>query len=236
MRIFYKILSILFVLVFITSVSVSLILGFSSTYISNNENSRRNTYYTASNYVNKSKYISIVSKSPYSAGEEGQIVEDNVSCTLNEETYTCQMISTLYNEDSSVVRTSYFPGDGFKYTLAGNTKTKTVFTNDSLVNYFKSLLAGVQTYLSFLAYSNTIIDAYNINYDTNVSFNFSKFTLNKEIMIDYGNEESKQKLRLEFNKKDYVTYIGFVDTDISLKINYKNNKLNIPSLVGYQEN
>lgn len=238
MRIFFKILSILFVIVFIFSVTTSVVLGLSSTTIlanSNDKEARRHIYYTSLNKLSSSKNITIISTMPYSK-EEGYISKDKITCSLNNESlsesYSCTMISQLFDDSSKIVRTSYFPGDGYKYSLEGDIKSKTIYSNNLLSTYFLSLLAGATTYVSYLAFNQESIDAYSINYKHDSEFDFNTFSILKNIAVNFTVGSNTQKIDFTFDKNDYLTKLTF-GKDSSLQLSYKKANITFPSFNGF---
>ena len=243
MRIFSKILSITFIVLLVLSLCLNVIVAVSSSQIStftNNEDSRRNVFYTSQNKLSNSDELTIISKAPYTKGSEGQISEDKISCSLKKESttqeYECSMISKLYNADSSLVRTSYFPGDGYQYTVEGENKTKNVYSNESLTAYFSVLVLGAQTYMSYLILENSLIETYKMYYDIKISFDFSQFSLEKQIDVNYKVNEENSKIELNFNSKDHITKVSDTNLGSTLDISYSKENLEFPIFVGFSSN
>lgn len=243
MRILGKILYVLFVFTFIFSVGVSIIFFVSSTTISNTERERKNIFYTSYNKLTTSKQLTFISTMPYFNEDEkdGVEVQDRITCKIDTEntvpTYNCSMISRLYNSKKKVIKTSYFPGDGYKYTNRNVTEhgTKEEYSNDKLISYFSTLAMSVQTYLALLTYDERTIEAYKVNYYTNVSFSFNSFSLSKDIGVNYIISGSKQNIKLCFDNKDAIKKIDYVTNDATLKISYNKTKFSFPSFALYKE-
>ena len=233
----------LFVFTFIFSVGVSIIFFVSSTTISINAKERKNIFYTAYNKLTSGKQLTFISTMPYFSEDEkdGVTVQDRITCTIDMEntapTYNCSMISRLYNKKNKVIKTSYFPGDGYKYTNRNVTEhgTKEEYSNNKLISYFSTLAMSVQTYLSLLTYDERTVEAYKVNYYTNVSFSFNSFSLSKDIGINYTTADSKQNIKLCFDSKDAIKKIDYVTNDATLKISYGKTNFSFPSFALYKE-
>jgi len=177
MRKVSKILFIIFIIMTVFSSGVSIILGVSSsTFLTftNNATSRNKTLYTSYYKLITSDKITIKMTQPY--GTEGDTSEDTMVCYLDKELaapdYNCQMISYLYDSNNEVKRTSYFPGDNYKYTIEGTTKTKSSFPNKSLTSHFKNMVIATYTVLFTLSKDEKDVKAGSVIYDFNISFNF----------------------------------------------------------------
>lgn len=243
MRIFSKILSITFIVLLVLSICLNVIIVGSSSQLStftNNEDSRRNVFYTSQNKLSNSDELTIISKAPYTKGTAGQTSEDKITCTSKKDTttpeYECSMISKLYNADSSLVRTSYFPGDGYQYTIEGEEKTKSVYSNESLAAYFTALVTGAQTYMSYLILERSLVETYKMYYDVSISFNFSQFSLKKQIDVNYKVNEKNSKIELSFNSKDHITKVSDTTSGSTLDISYSKANLEFPIFVGFESN
>jgi len=240
MRVFKRILYILLVIVFVFSVITSVIFAVSSpTTLKNSISSRRKIFYTSINDISNSKNITITSKTPYNLGGANQQVEDKITCSLDNETttYKCTMISRLYNENSKLVRTSYFPGDGYKYTLedGDNTGTKTPSSDSVVTSYFASLISGAQNYLSILTYDSKTIETYSVKYNKKIHFNFNTFSLSKSFNVSYTIGSQSVNAKLIFDKKDRLSKLQDVTNKSSMSISYNKAKLDFPSFIGYIE-
>lgn len=242
MRVFSKIVSIMFIVFLVLSLGLNIILAVSSSNIStftNNEDSRRNVFYTAQNKLSNSDEITIISTGPYTQGSAGQTSEDKITCSISKENatpeYSCMMVSKLYNADSSLSRTSYFPGDGYQYTIEGDTKTKKAYPNTSLTTYFNALIGGTQTYMSYLILDNSLIKTYSMYYDTSISFNFSKFTLSKKIDVNYKNGEETLKIEMGFDSHDYINKVVDGKSGAALNISYSKANIEFPLFAGFEE-
>lgn len=231
MRIFYKLLFVLLIIITLFSVTTTAVFALSSTLLPT-ENNRKQIFYTAQNKLSNLKEITIVATKPYS-NVTGQISKDVMSCVVVSNEYNCQMISSLYNRDSSLVRTSYFPNDGFKYSIEGNDRTKASYPNESLNTYFSSLIAMASQGLSYISFNNAYVRYYNIEFDEDIDFDFSSFSFSKSIDVSCVVSNQEQEIDLEFNKDNYLTKVDFDSMDIELKIKYKTTKLNFPDFSGF---
>lgn len=230
----------MFVIVFIFSVSTSVILAVSSTSIAISENDRASIFYTSYSNLYNTKQITIKSAVPYTSGEEGQYTQYTISCFVDEESsdtgYTCKMISKLYKKDGSLVKRSLFPFDGYQYSeiIETNELVKTSYSNQQLLMYFNSQITAISKYLMYLSISPSVIEANKISYDCKSSFDLNSFSFKKRISVNFDNEE-KTKIILDFNKNDYITRINYKTTsDFIMEINYEKEDFDFPNLNKYQ--
>jgi len=237
MRVFKKILSFIFVIAFIFSVSVSVIFMLSSTnklMFKDNVDSRLKLYYSSYYNLTNSKNYTIVSENKYG---EDQRSEDKITCSLDFESQklnNCSQISYLYNSDGSIARTSYFPGDGFKYSIEGTTKTKVAYTNESLQNYFLSLVSGASYYLNYVVYDILVpTESEFSKYDTDIKFDFNTFSFLKNMDLKIEKDADKFSVSYTFDGKDRLTNIS-MEEGISLNISYKKTNFQFPSFNGYE--
>lgn len=239
MRVLKTILKILFVIVFIFSVSCSVIFAISSTTtLSNNISSRREIYYKATNKITNSREITIIAKMPYS--QNGDISEDKITCSLAKESstsYNCSMISKLFDKNSNLIRTSYFPGDGYKYTKNANEDkgTKEIYDNASLISYFNSTRSGLTYYLALLSYDEKTIETNSIKYYTKTSFDFNTFSLSKNIDVKYLNEGTTEEFEFAFDKNSYLKDFSYNTYNTSFSLTYQKANLKFPILTSYVE-
>ena len=243
MRKFWKIFSIIFVVVFLISISTCIVLSIGSTTVTtftSNEKSRRETFYRAYNKLANAEVITIKSTSPYTGNDLNYKTEATITCTAQTDegvkNYECKMISKLLNDSSKVVRTSYFPGDGYQYTVENQTQTKKKYPNTSLTTYFANLYTGATMQLNFLAYDNQTIKNYSIVYRTDVTFDINSFSLEKDINVSYKTAESEVNFRLGFNKNDYLNEVYYKQTNSTINIRYKKARLSFPdTFAGFEE-
>lgn len=239
MRIFGKIFKILLSLVFICSIVLNVIFSMSTTSLSiltNKEKAMREIYYSASIALSNSEEVTITSTMPYTSLKDHTAV-DKIVCEKSDDennSYECGMISKLYDENSKLVKTSYFPGDGYKYTDDGTTQIKTVFSNESLYSYFLGLVYGASSNISYLAVNKDAIDAYKMSFDTGFKFNINTFSLDKDVTVNYtGLDNVEQKIDLQFDANDRLQYVNDHNNKSSLLISYDDEELEFPILVGY---
>lgn len=185
-------------------------------------------YDTAFNTIANSNNVTIHNKNMQGLSN---YVKETITCAINEEgtNYRCKMSSTLYDLNNNVVRTSYFPGDGYKYTLEGINKSKTTYSSESLETYFLSLINGAVYYLSYLSYDSTTVAG--LNFSTYMNFDYkSLIDLTKEINVTY----STLDFNLCFDKYDTLTKLE-IGSSMSLDISYDSVDLQFPSFEGYTE-
>ena len=235
MRIFKKVLFVLFIVVFVLSLCMNVVLGTSSTLklaFKDNMDTRVRMFYTASAHISNSNNITIINENKQS---ENQKVKEQITCSLDTKSnnYNCKMISKLYNNDSTLVRTSYFPGDGYKYSLEGETKKKIAFTNDNLSAYFTSLLQGAFFGLNYYVIDYTTPANKNLfSFDTDLDFSFNTFSFSKNAEINYKSTPTATKINLTFDKKDRLTNVT-INKDAKLSLIYSKTQLVFPSFEGY---
>jgi hypothetical protein len=214
-------------------VSCSVIFAISSPYLKSNKESRSQIFYASYNKLSNSNELTLISEMPYVQGNSKEIVKDTISCKIEGSNYSCSMISEL-KANNELIRTSYFPGDGFKYSKTkDNVKTKEVYENSKLVSYFNSLLGGISTYLSFLTLDNNSIKSSNVIYEPKVTFSFDKFRLERSLDISYGNDNARQQLRLNFNNKNHIEGVNLINNNASIQINYEKTIFSFPSFSSY---
>lgn len=239
MRIFKKVAYILFVICCVLSVTIAVCLSVSSTnklLFKDNVDARLKIYSTAYNNLSNSKKYTIVSENKYGTDQR---VKEEISCEVKQETegtsFDCKMISKLYNSDGGLVKTSYFPGDGYKYTEENETKVQTTFSNSSLAAYFSSMIVGAMQGLNYIIYDyNNPDEKEHADIDTEVEFNFNQFALLKTIGFNYQKDSTKLTASFKFDKKDRLTEYNYNQMS-SMKISYSLKELQIPSLTGFQK-
>lgn len=242
MRIFTRILKVFLVIIFVLSIVLNIILGASSTTFTLYTNKKKaitEMYYSSAIALTNSKAITIKSTTPYSL-EEGHTSKDEISCKVifkdDSESYECRMVSKLYNKDSSLVRTSYFPGDGYKYTAENNTYTKTKYSNDNLYSYFSALTSGANINLYRLVYDSETAESYSSKIKKGLFFDLNTFSLNKKLSLNCNESAtSKNTIKYRFDSHDRLEYLKDTNQKSTLSINYKYSKLSIPDLIGYTE-
>ena len=183
--------------------------------------------------------MTITSTTPYSL-TEGHTSKDKITCTVvikdDLETYECKMISTLYDEKSNLVRTSYFPGDGYKYTAENNTYTKTKFDNSLLYNYFLTFVYGATSNLNYLIVDSETSETYSFKIQKGLFFDLNSFSINKKLSISYQeSKDSKNTIKYKFNSHDRLEYLKDTTSKSTLSISYEYSNLPIPDLIGYSE-
>jgi len=237
MRIFKKILLILGIIIFVLSLGFNVVLSMSSTnnlIFKDSLESRFKLYSTSTYKLKQSNEFYIVSENKYGATQKAI---DKVSCYKEDgsvsATYICSQISSLYEADGTLVRTSYFPGDGYKYTVEGDVKTKSAYSNASLEAYFKSLVNGAYSSLSYIIfeYNNEAAKEY-MSYSTD--FKFNDFSIQKIVNVQYKNEEINYEFKesCTFDNNDYLVKLN-INESANLNISYEKQTLNFPSFEGF---
>lgn len=180
--------------------------------------------------------------------EDGAIVKYkyDLSCEKNEEAselkYKCTQIATVYNEDNSVKRISYFPGDDTRYVEQGETKSKEEYTNESLATFFKEMnnsgISSLSQGLDML-FNGPDREESEISIDTSVRFDFKTFSLIKEVELIEKAPNGTLKLSYTFDGKDRLTsftqYANILGTEHfqTLKIKYSSINHSFPNLENY---
>ncbi len=236
MRIFNKILKILFVLIFIFSVCFNVILGFSSDYslaFKDDEVKRRQlgnraalqiqnaTKFTFEDYDNENKTKAIVS-----------CVKDNEK---TEGTLTCEQITYVYNDSKEVVKTVYFPNDGYKYVVEGDTKTKEKVSSSVVINYAANLYMGAAIYLYYMIYDTENPSQTEVSdFKTKLHFSFNKFSLTRNVAFKIKQSETEAlTANLVFNNNDKLLSMKSENNELSIK--YDTTKFNFPSFDSFVE-
>ena len=235
MRIFNKILKILFVIIFVISVCFNLILGFSSDYslVFKDSSAKRRQLanraalqiqnankFTFEDYDGENKIRAIVS-----CTKDSEKTKDNLDC---------KQITYVYNDSKEIVKTVYFPNDGYKYVVEGETKTKKKVSNSDVTNYVSGLSLGSSVYLYYMHYDTEDPSQTNVtNFKTKLNFNFSKFSLTRNVAFKVKQSEGVSDVTLTFNNDDKLLSIKFDNHELSIK--YDTTKFNFPSFDSYVE-
>ena len=233
MRVFGKIAFVFFMILLVLSIGLNIMLGVSSTnnLIFKDDVSARITIMSNSLFELESSLesegLSIKSTNQYPSNNG--TATDRAYCKYESKLEKCTMVSVLYDDKGVAVKTSYFPGDGFKYTVEGETKTKSYYSNDQLNAYVTNLFYGWGNTLTMLQYDSgaTIGDA-TVSYDTSMKFVFSKFSLLKTINCTFTRGESKVAYAFNVDNKDRVTSLS-IDGKASLELSYSKNEITFPS-------
>ena len=237
MRIFGKILKIIFIFIFILSVCLNVTLFMSSTnrlIFKDSDDARVKLYYNSYNHLINSKNFTLETTYKY---DENHKVTDKITCTLDEvaKSMDCTQVSILNNNEGELVRTSYFPGDGYKYSIQGEAKTKTAYSNQSLMMYASSLLSGISKQLGYLvAYVTNTSDKEFVSYKTSAKFAFNTFELCKTTSFKLDKGTSKLDIKYTFDGDDRLTKLVYGEENV-MSIEYKKENLRIPSLTEFIE-
>lgn len=117
------------------------------------------------------------------AQEEGSYLEENIYCKRDKTTWvnSCTMKGFIYDENKSLIKTTYIPGDGYKYIETSTTKTKELFPNNNLLNY------GYYAFVNFFYSYAAVLDSKdkNLEFDVENDFSFKTFSFNKVISVEY---------------------------------------------------
>lgn len=230
MRVFSKILYILFIIAFVVSVGFNIILGVSSSNIKNNVQTRMQLYYDSLGKLSSAEHIRVLDKKPYGSATDGQYTIDDIACSLDKESnkYSCKMISKLFSSDAKLIRTSYFPGDGFKYSLEGETKTKSIYNVD-LSTMLTARTSGIgNSYLPLLTYTSQSMEQYGSKYDCNVAFNFNSFSITKEIIYSDKNRDKDSEIKLYFDSNNNITKLVDEKAKSTIEVSYDKTDLSFP--------
>lgn len=243
MKIFGKILKIIFSLLFIVSICLNIIIAFSTT--------NKLAFKDSADARNKIMYNSTIAFNNYLVSDGFSITSTNKSENSTETTIDkihckwdstlsvlekCSMVSVLYDKDDNVIKRSYFPGDGYKYTVDNNGKIKSVFPDVSLTQYASSILTGWKNSLGYIQYANdtTFSNGLKISYKTNVNFSFNSFSIIKNINCSLITEAKTTNYKFKVNGKDQITSIYTDATgDSTLDLSYKKSEITFPSFEGF---
>lgn len=226
--------------VLITSLIVSIMLGVSSTIgfsTKDNQENRERIYLTTKNMLDivDEGEVTIRSYMTTSAIDGGAFVEDLAHCKYSNATLIsdCTMRSILFDKDNKVIRTSYFPGDNYKYSVHANgDKTKTAYPNATLNNYGLSLFKGFYLSSSFLTYEHKEGE---IEFDDcSLKFNWKELAFDKTISLTAFSNTASTKYSFEINSNDVVEEVKIDDLQ-SLKVTYDMKKIIFPDLKQFAE-
>lgn len=240
MRVFTRILKIFLAIVFVLSVALNIILGVSSTTFSiftNKKKALTELYFTSNSAFTNFNSITIESTMPYTI-DPNYTSTDKLTCKTitkdNNKEYECQMISKLYNSESDLVRTSYFPGDGYKYTAENDTYIKTPYTNQNLILYLAAFIGGASNNLNYLLADSATAETYSFKTTKGLYFDLNSFSVNKKVSVSYNETKDKTAtVNYKFDSHDRISYVKDVANKATLKFKYSYSKLPIPDLIGY---
>lgn len=243
MRIFKKIMTIVFIIVSVLSLSLSIVLFISSSTsmtFFNNADARQKTYFAANSKIESMNEFSLLIKKPNSIADDSGTIQENVSCVAKENNpsqYNCKIITKAYDSTGNHLKSTYYPGDGFKYMedVITKTKTKESYDNSQLEIYVTTLLNDAKKGIKILSYNDSKIEECSAVYKTDISFDFSTFSLTKAIEISYLNGSNVEKVSLSFDKKDYVTSIHYLAKKETVDISYNKTELSFPNFSVYTE-
>lgn len=237
MRILKRILSILFVIVFILSVALNIVLGSSSTYkilLGSKLEARSNLYYRSfyanNNAMLKNGFILTSTYTP--SGETDYTVVETVACTKELE---CTMMGKRYlKETNELVRTSYFPRDGYKYYIENDEQKKVAYSNDDLNLHTQQT---VSTFLSFIRYlvrdMNDI--SFEYTYNSKLRLDFNTLSLYRDVSVK-ADGSSTIDYTLSFASNDTLKKVTANGSNsATLEIDYKKNSNSFPNFSKYVE-
>lgn len=244
MKAFKIILSILSIFILIISICFNFIILSSSTnslLFKDSVDARTKLYFSASTKIEN---IGNFTAKIYNHNTNQ---EDNIHCKYiydskaETSTHDCAMLSYQYDSNSNLIRTSYFPGDGFQYYKEGESIGKFEYSNKALLSY--ALTAPARMYCHTLYYlaldPNDYIDVeknISMSYDTSFNFVFSKFSFYKSISFNYDVNGSKTIGEFDFDNKDRVvrTYVSSPSAPSlynTISIDYNYTEPVVPSFV-----
>lgn len=236
MRIFNRILKILFVLIFIVSVCFNVVLGLSSDYslvFKDSGVKRRQLANRAAIYIqNATKYTFEDYDSENKTKAIVSCVKDNEKTSDN---LTCEQITYVYNDSNEVVKTVYFPNDGYKYISEGDSKTKMAIERTVVTNYASSLYIGSAIYLYYMLYDTEKHNQTSTSdFKTKLNFDFNKFSLTRNVSFKIKQSETQiLDVSLVFNNDDKLLSMKSENNELSIK--YDTTKLNFPSFNSFVE-
>ena len=161
------------------------------------------------------------------------LTESTTTCSITSEGIitNCSMMSKLTDLEGTIMKESFFPGDGYKYTIEGNSKTKSVSANTVIENYFYNLVIGILNYLDYLNVSEDFASTSSFTYVSEINVNYAEFSLiSKKINCSYNSTS----FTLSFDSTDRVTGLYFNENTIN-NLTYELTQLNFPSFEGFIE-
>lgn len=237
MRVFGKIMKIILSIVLVLSLVLNVLLILStsnSLAIKDSADKRLELYNEAYYKIIDSKTFTFVNEN---VNNDNTRVKDTMTCTLKGDSITsdvsCAKITYLYGEDGKLIRTSYFPGNGYKYYVENENEIKEVFDENLNKLYFRNLIKGALSQISYLIMdvSYPTYQEY-INYDNSIRFDFNTFSLVKEITFNYSYNNDNLKMQYEFDGSDRLSKIIMSENSI-LEISYEAKSLQFPAFDGF---
>lgn len=242
MRVVKIMIKLIFILLLVASITLNLILGFSSTQklalkddlktritLYRNAVQQLNSKENLSNYTVLFEFSSDVSETSREKSLE------TISCSTNEGKNQKCISKTEEYIDSSLKRSIFFPNNGKQYFIEGESKTFVQQTEDIAAIEMSQLLNNV---IHNLAKMKTDVDLWNKNQqkegeedalvpqmsvNTTSTFDFNTFSLSKEIAITVitpvYNEETKitssdtEITKFKFDGKDRLIELS-IDSSI----------------------
>lgn len=236
MRFFNKLLKSLFVICFILSICLGVVLFTSSNYsliFKDDSTKRLQLAQTASFHFKEGLNLS------FDNYDESTKTRAIVTCYLPQSDATsaslkCEEITYVYDDDKNITKTVYFPGDGYKYVLEGESKTKEVVATDVVENYYMSLYYGASYNLYYMTYDFYRADKKDkIECSSKLNFNFNTFAITKDVTFSIKDETFSVNSKLTFDSEDKL--IELVSNNNTLKIKYAKEKISFPSFSNYLE-
>lgn len=232
MKVFKKILIILGLIIFILSISLSIMLAMSTTYgmvLKDNPNARKKIVSKTEQSIDDKFYVSYKNIKD----SEGSYVQGQIACVVLEDDFDCKMIEKEYDKSNALVRTNYMPGDDFKYVLEGENKSKTTYYDADIQNEATIKVSKFIVDLRLLLQENDEKYDYDIDFKTKLKLDFSNFELDKIINVTTTHAEKVETKIMEVNGQDCVEKIIYDDGGY---IEFKGQALvlNFPSFEDYK--
>lgn len=251
MKIFKRILLVLFIVAFVLSITLNVVLGLSTTnkliFDSSNKESLRKIYYTASYKLQDSKEHSMIYEFNGYEGETSMRYKYDLSCSKNGDNsaleFKCTQIGTANSIDGTVSRTTYFPGDDSKYVDTGASQTKDDYANTNLSAFSTQMtskaIVAIYTYTEKVLTDETITDPSSI-IKASVKFDLRTFSLTKTITTTITESSNTIVCTMMFDGEDRLTSISLFagensTSNYSLKIKYENTQHTFPELSNYKK-
>lgn len=192
-------------------------------------------YSTNSFYLlDEGKGMMIKTSRKTNSQEEGDYLEEFIYCKRDNTTWVnnCSMKGYLYDEDKSLMRTTYVPGDGYKYVETSTSKTKELYHNNNLLNY------GYYAFVNFFYSYGAVLDSTNNNleFDIDNDFSFKNFSFNKVITIEYDEVPSGVQVtdyKIFIDSNNMIEKI-ILNKDIIMEVTLDCKEIDFPDFSNFQ--
>jgi len=238
MKIFKKIMICLLVIFLSFSIVLNIILNVSNTLglaFKDNVDLRERIYYkTYYSFMDETNKEGLTFHSINTNDSLDYYLDEVIHCVYDGLIPSkCEMVSYMYNKsDDTLIKTTYLPGDGYKYVVEGETKSKVLSSNASLLSYGYSMIYGLYLNSYVLSYETSESSGIVAEFDTKIKFNFEEFGLFKHISSSVTKGNQTLNYAFVVDNKDRVVSIQIGESQ-KLTCDYEGEELAMPSFEGY---